>query len=80
MIDAYARLHDTIDDLRNWRLLPLDEASIAVYERLRADRFGVGTMDLRIASIVIASNATLLSRNLRDFQRIPNLNVEDWLA
>ena len=37
-------------------------------------------MDLRIASIVIASKATfLLSRNLRDFQRIPNLNVEDWL-
>ena len=36
-------------------------------------------MDLKIASIALAANATLLSRNLRDFQRIPNLSVENWL-
>jgi tRNA(fMet)-specific endonuclease VapC len=36
-------------------------------------------MDLKIASIVLAHDATLLSRNLRDFQQVPNLRVEDWL-
>jgi tRNA(fMet)-specific endonuclease VapC len=36
-------------------------------------------MDLKIASIVLAHNAMLLSRNLRDFQQVPNLRVEDWL-
>ncbi len=36
-------------------------------------------MDLRIASIVIANGATLLTRNLKDFTRVPDLRVENWL-
>jgi tRNA(fMet)-specific endonuclease VapC len=35
-------------------------------------------MDLRIASISLATRSTLLSRNLRDFERVPGLDVEDW--
>jgi tRNA(fMet)-specific endonuclease VapC len=35
-------------------------------------------MDLKIASIVLANQATLLSANLRDFQQVPGLQVEDW--
>jgi tRNA(fMet)-specific endonuclease VapC len=37
-------------------------------------------MDLKIASIVLANDATLLTRNANDFNRIPGLRVEDWLA
>lgn len=43
-------------------------------------RLGIGTMDLRIAAIAIANEATLLSRNLKDFARVPDLKVEDWLT
>ena len=39
-----------------------------------------GTMDLKIAAITIANDATLLTRNVVDFQRIPNLRIEDWTA
>jgi predicted nucleic acid-binding protein len=35
-------------------------------------------MDLRIASVALVSNATLLTRNLRDFRHVPDLAVEDW--
>ena len=38
------------------------------------------TMDLRIASIALVTDSTLLSRNLRDFGRVPSLRVEDWTA
>lgn len=38
------------------------------------------TMDLRIASIALIANATLLTRNLRDLRQVPNLVVEDWTA
>jgi predicted nucleic acid-binding protein len=35
--------------------------------------------DLKLASIPIVRDALLLSANLRDFQQVPNLRVEDWL-
>jgi predicted nucleic acid-binding protein len=35
-------------------------------------------MDLRIAAIVLEHGATLTTGNVRDFQRIPNLMIEDW--
>ena len=36
-------------------------------------------MDLKIASIVLVHNATLLTRNFKDFRPIPGLKAEDWL-
>ncbi len=38
----------------------------------------VWASDLHIAAIVLAHNALLITRNLQDFQRIPNLRLEDW--
>lgn len=35
-------------------------------------------MGLKIAAIALANNATLLSKNLRDFSKVPGLKVEDW--
>jgi tRNA(fMet)-specific endonuclease VapC len=35
-------------------------------------------MDLKIASIAIADEAILVSRNLKDFEKVPDLTVQDW--
>jgi len=37
-------------------------------------------MDLKIASVARVNDATLLSRNLQDFQKVPGLRVADWLS
>ncbi|WP_414623214.1 type II toxin-antitoxin system VapC family toxin [Calothrix sp. CCY 0018] len=38
----------------------------------------IGTQDLRIASIVISNDGILVTRNQRDFSRVPDLQFEDW--
>jgi tRNA(fMet)-specific endonuclease VapC len=40
----------------------------------------VGYMDTLIASHALAENLILVTNNERDFGRIPNLNLENWVA
>jgi tRNA(fMet)-specific endonuclease VapC len=35
-------------------------------------------MDLRIASIAISRQMTVVTRNMVDYERIPGLVVQDW--
>jgi tRNA(fMet)-specific endonuclease VapC len=55
-----------------------DEDAVSLYQKLRQAGIRIGTMDLKIAAIALSRNAVLLSRNLADFGKIPNLRVEDW--
>ncbi|MEO8494747.1 MAG: type II toxin-antitoxin system VapC family toxin [Planctomycetota bacterium] len=79
-IVGYARLKRRIEFFAAWPVLDWSSDSADVFQSLRQQRVRIGTMDLKIASIVLAQNATLLSRNMRDFQQVPGLIVEDWLT
>jgi tRNA(fMet)-specific endonuclease VapC len=39
----------------------------------------IGPRDARIAAIVLANRGVLLTSNRRDFEQVPNLDVQDWL-
>jgi predicted nucleic acid-binding protein len=64
-------------------VLPFDTAAARTYGALRVDLERAGTPlaepDLRIASIAVARGLTLVSRNVRHFQRVPGLVVENWI-
>jgi tRNA(fMet)-specific endonuclease VapC len=60
-------------------MLHFDVQSANIFKALRAQKVRIGTQDLKIAAIAPANDALLLSANLRDFQQVPNLRVEDWL-
>lgn len=77
-IDAYGKLFDHAIRFQKYRLLPSDTAAAVEFERLKSLKLRVGTQALRIAAIAIARHAILLTRNLRDFHRIPGLQMEDW--
>jgi tRNA(fMet)-specific endonuclease VapC len=36
------------------------------------------SLDLRIAAIVLEIDAVLVTRNVRDFRRVPNLMIGNW--
>lgn len=63
-------------------VLPLDTPADEHYADIRAtlERSGtpIGSHDLFIAAHARSRGMTLLTRNLREFQRVPGLVVEDW--
>ena len=79
-ITAYGRLLSHLDNYRRIPVLTFDEAAALEFQRLRRSRLRMGTMDLKIAAIVLSRDATFLSRNLADFYQIPDLQVEDWTS
>lgn len=78
-LDAYGRLFRHLQLYLGMTVLEFDKSSAQQYQRLRSDRIHIGPMDQKIAAITLANNATLLSRNLKDFQKVPGLRVENWL-
>lgn len=79
-VAAYAKFQRAVEDLGRGVILPFDATAAEQFEQLRSLKLGVGTADLRIAAISLGTGLRLLSRNLRDFERVLGLRVEDWLA
>ena len=78
LVLAYTRLWDTLDDFKNLNILKFDQNAFTIYTEFRRQKIRIGTQDLRIAAIVLANNAILVTRNYRDFSQVPDLVQEDW--
>ena len=75
-LDGLARL------LEPFQSLAFDDAAAGHYGLIRAclEAAGtpVGANDLLIASIALAHDCVLVTRNSREFERVPGLRVEVW--
>ncbi len=60
-------------------MLPWNSAAADTFVGLRRQKLRLGTMDLKIASIVLTQNATLLTRNTGNFSKVRGLRIENWL-
>lgn len=78
LIRAYTALQDSVAYFNTIQILPFDEGANAHYERLRKQKIRVGTQDLRIAAIALSVNGIVVTRNWKDFEKVPNLTLEDW--
>lgn len=78
LVLAYTKLWDALDDFTNLNILKFDQNAFTIYTEFRRQRIRIGTQDLRIAAIVLANNAILVTGNYRDFSQVPGLVQEDW--
>jgi len=60
------------------QVLPFDRDAALVFDGLVAQRVRIATMDLRIAAIALENGLTVVTRNRRDFGRVPGLTIVDW--
>jgi tRNA(fMet)-specific endonuclease VapC len=59
-------------------ILSFAEPAIVRYEQLRKSHRRLDKNDLRIAAIALDGGDRIATRNVRDFQQIEGLVVEDW--
>ena len=76
--NAYQSFTDSVRALSGINIVTFSEITIARYNQLLAMKLNVGKMDLRIAAIALEAGATVVTRNLRDFERVPGLACENW--
>lgn len=75
---GYQSLQGTLRFFAGQEVLPFDETASLYFQRFQQQRIRVGTRDLRIAAIALANRCTVVTRNRRDFERLPGLSIEDW--
>lgn len=75
---TYQSLAQTVRFLNQFMIRSFTVGAISRYEQLVRMKLNVGRMDLRIASIALEESCLVVTRNVRDFQRIPGLVVENW--
>ena len=76
---AYQKLIERVNFFARWVVLSLDAESTAAFLCFRSQGIRIGTMDLQIACIALAHDATLLTRNTVDFAQVPGLRFENRL-
>lgn len=63
-------------------VLPFDDLAAVEYGKIRAylQKQGtpIGTMDMLIAAHARAEGIVLVTNNVREFERVPELNIENW--
>ena len=76
--------HSLYDFLSAVHIHPITNAVATCYGDIRAflrrEGMMIGPNDLWIASHALAIGATLVTNNTREFSRVPNLLVANWLV
>jgi tRNA(fMet)-specific endonuclease VapC len=80
---AIQRRREQLADLfEQVRVLPFGRAQARAAAELRTklEQLGlsIGPLDTLIAGTALAAPATLVTHNTREFERVPDLTVEDW--
>lgn len=81
-----SRSEENLENLRkffgDFVSLPFEGQAASICGRVRAQlkKMGtpIGSYDIQIAAIALANNLTLVTHNIREFERVEGLQIEDW--
>jgi tRNA(fMet)-specific endonuclease VapC len=76
-VRLYDKLHSQLQLFRTLRIEKFSDRAAVEFQRLRGLKVRIGTMDLKIAAIALSLDATVYTRNYRDFSRVPGLKFMD---
>jgi tRNA(fMet)-specific endonuclease VapC len=75
---VYQRMTSAVESLTSFPILTYAKPAILRFQQLHALKLGVAKMDLRIAAVALEAGGTVVTRNTRDFQKVPGLRLVDW--
>jgi tRNA(fMet)-specific endonuclease VapC len=78
MVKGYEMMTRLVSDFKVLPLVSFDVGAAKVLGQLQSQRLQLGKMDARIAAIALSIGLILLTRNHRDFGKVPGLEIEDW--
>lgn len=81
LLKAQELLFRTEKQLNELLVVPISKIASSEFDRLRqvSKYRKIGRADLLIASIALANQAILITRNKRHFKQVPNLKIENWV-
>ncbi len=81
-VEWYARLYRSIDYFKQAEILNFDQTADSTFKTLLKQHPQLRKVrlerDLRIAAIALSQDATVVTRNHKDFSLVPGLKIVDW--
>jgi tRNA(fMet)-specific endonuclease VapC len=75
---VYRRMASCVQDLSGWSVVPYTVPDMQRFDALVRLRINIGRNDMKIAAIALQEGATVATRNVIDFSRVPGLSIVDW--
>lgn len=78
LVSAYGKLQATWDFFNTVNMLNFTEEAKDHFSNLINQKIRIGTQDLKIAALALSVDGIIVTRNQKDFSKVPNLLLEDW--
>jgi tRNA(fMet)-specific endonuclease VapC len=78
LVKGYEFMTKLVKNIKMIPVVPFDNSASVLFDNFQAQKVKVATMDLRIAAIASSRGFVLLTRNHRNFVKVPGLTIEDW--
>jgi tRNA(fMet)-specific endonuclease VapC len=78
LIVGYVMFSDALKDYLVFDVVEFDDEALQCFDALSRQKKQLAVMDARIASTAQSRGLIVLTRNNRDFAKVPGLKFEDW--